>query len=741
MSSNNGLSSPGSSTYSSDTLHVGDGTWDSTRDTFLLPNLMGLNFDTMQYNGMGNRFRDMPEYHSLILAHGVIGTMVFLGFVPFSILILRYYSFRDSYLAFKLHVWAQVLTLLLSTVVFLLGWFAVGPKRSLTNPHHGIGLAIYVMVIFQVLWGWHVHRTERRRKRRDVPLKVVIHRWVGRALAVLGVIQIPLGLTLYGSPKALFIIFAIAGFGLLATFLVLSYAYDTRGYYYMEHDYDDQHSRVSGRSDHRGRHMAAAAAAATGLAAAFRHRPRSRHTSNSYEDSHLSDVEEKYSEEPAPRRSGWGKRFLEIGALTGGAVMVKKYFDRRHRRDSDTESGGYRPAHSRTASMTEESLSRVEGERREPSHPAAHSQPLSRSPSRSSSRSPSPSRPPGRARSPYSSYYTDSAYYHEHENAQQSHPFRDALAGAGIFAAARKLFGSNKKKEEQRRVDEILRHDAEQERIARANSRRYTGDGTLPRRDRRAHTLSTTDISSDRSTPHGERPVASGAINPPISPVPPMHHSSAPSLAADDPHSQRAHSPSAEAHDAPPHRHEEHVESPPVSLKVKMHNDGRNITLRRLTEEEAAASREARRERRHSHRRRGSTSSLSGNEAGYDRWRRVEELERQQEEQIRREQAAAAAAAAAPTPPPPHIPPAGNIRTGSMPTSAPPSASMAYIPQQPPPPHAPIQSQTSLPYGSYTSPTYTGTEASGDYASNRRRRRAERARTRQDRQQHGVEFT
>lgn len=51
MSSNNGLTAPGSSTYSSDTLHVGDGTWDSSRDTFLLPNLMGLNFATMQYNG------------------------------------------------------------------------------------------------------------------------------------------------------------------------------------------------------------------------------------------------------------------------------------------------------------------------------------------------------------------------------------------------------------------------------------------------------------------------------------------------------------------------------------------------------------------------------------------------------------------------------------------------------------------------------------------------------------------
>jgi hypothetical protein len=46
-----GLSPAGSSTYDSNTLHVGDGTWDSQRDTFLLPNLLGLNFATMRYNG------------------------------------------------------------------------------------------------------------------------------------------------------------------------------------------------------------------------------------------------------------------------------------------------------------------------------------------------------------------------------------------------------------------------------------------------------------------------------------------------------------------------------------------------------------------------------------------------------------------------------------------------------------------------------------------------------------------
>ena len=51
MGDTQGLAPPGSSQYSSNTLHVGDGTWDSSRDTFLLPNLVGLNFATMRYNG------------------------------------------------------------------------------------------------------------------------------------------------------------------------------------------------------------------------------------------------------------------------------------------------------------------------------------------------------------------------------------------------------------------------------------------------------------------------------------------------------------------------------------------------------------------------------------------------------------------------------------------------------------------------------------------------------------------
>ena len=51
MAPADGMSAPGTATYSSGTMSVGDGTWDFTKNTFLLPNLVGLNFDTMQYNG------------------------------------------------------------------------------------------------------------------------------------------------------------------------------------------------------------------------------------------------------------------------------------------------------------------------------------------------------------------------------------------------------------------------------------------------------------------------------------------------------------------------------------------------------------------------------------------------------------------------------------------------------------------------------------------------------------------
>jgi hypothetical protein len=123
--------------------------------------------------GMGNRFRSVTQYHSLILAHGVIAAMVFLFIVPTAIMIARFHVQRPAW-ALRLHIWLQVLTVALTTVLFVLGWFAVGPARSLTNPHHGIGLAIYVLVLAQAIGGWFVHSREKGKERSRLPVKLMV---------------------------------------------------------------------------------------------------------------------------------------------------------------------------------------------------------------------------------------------------------------------------------------------------------------------------------------------------------------------------------------------------------------------------------------------------------------------------------------------------------------------------------------------------------------------------------------
>ena len=122
---------------------------------------------------MGNRFAGLPQYHILIRGHGILAAITFLGIVPAAILIARFYR-RDGYLALKMHIYLQIITVLLSTVIFILGWFAVGPARSLTNPHHGIGLAIYVLIWVQVLGGWWVHGREKGKVRTRMPLKLMV---------------------------------------------------------------------------------------------------------------------------------------------------------------------------------------------------------------------------------------------------------------------------------------------------------------------------------------------------------------------------------------------------------------------------------------------------------------------------------------------------------------------------------------------------------------------------------------
>lgn len=112
---------------------------------------------------MGNRFRELRQYHTLILAHGTIAAITFLFLIPVAVMLSRF-SVRSPTRGQRYHIWLSILAVLLATVVFILGFIAVGPERSLSNPHHGIGVAIYVLILAETFGGaWVRHKARKHR--------------------------------------------------------------------------------------------------------------------------------------------------------------------------------------------------------------------------------------------------------------------------------------------------------------------------------------------------------------------------------------------------------------------------------------------------------------------------------------------------------------------------------------------------------------------------------------------------
>ncbi|KAF2643533.1 hypothetical protein P280DRAFT_467552 [Massarina eburnea CBS 473.64] len=764
--SNPGLSSPGSSVYSSDSMYVGDGTWDSQRNTFLLPNLQGLNIATTQFNGMGNRFRNMLGYRSIIIGHGVLAAITFLFIVPAAILVARFYH-RNPQMALRLHIWLQIMTVLLSTAVFVLGFQAVGLARSLTNPHHGIGVALYTMILVQALGGCIIHRTEKNKERYKVPLKLMLHQWVGRLIAILGIVQVALGLTLYGSPLVLFILYAVWALVLLVAYFILSYinqpslTFDDTGTYISERTETTRRSR-----SHRGglEALATAGAAGAGLAALRRRSPSSvsrrrpsgrQEVLSSHQSSHISEsyADEKFRDDDGKKKT-WRERLAGAGAAAGGIFAAKSLFNRK--RHTPTETGS-EVSYSRPvgqSEITQTDLSRVE-EGRAPASPgrdhwrrveereAAQAAAMGASPLRQGHR-------PARSATSIDSYDSRTSIGEERDVAK---PKDRAPPALGVFGFLKNAFGKRPNKEEDERVAALKQQDIEEERIARQNStrRRYTGDDEPPRRGLRPVSTLVSDVQPESSlfsstdisdmTP---APTRSNMAHPPRSTTTaaPSEFMAPPSTIAPDPtpdvrgvlsdsgseafvpgggrqHRRNRTGGSGAAPGGSPSRRdnsqrrgspEGRVNSPPVSVKVKMHNDGRHVTLRRLNEEEAAAEREARRKERHKGRD-GSMSSLD--EENRERWRRTEAMEAAQAREMGQSK--------------------GRLR---MPEAGfPPSGEQSTLPLPPPIPAG--GSLLSTPSGQ----AY-GTETDvSNFDSNRRRRRAERAQAKAAKGGKSVDFS
>lgn len=490
---------------------------------------------------------------------------------------------------------------------------------------------------------------------------------------------------------------------------------------------------------------------------------RSRVTQSQFTESYLSD--EKYNDKR--KGSSWRDRFLVAGAAAGGIFAIKSLFGKKKEKRAYTEtSTGSDVSYGRPlgqSEVTQTDLSRLE-EGRAPDSPqrnadwrrveereAAQAAAMGASPLRAAHR-------PARSGGSIDSFDSRTSFNDHHDSRplreESSYGLKDGIATLGAIGFLKHTWNKRRNRKEDARVEEMRQQDIEEEKMARANSsrRRFTGDGAPPPRRHNgppSTIYSETEISGmtpSVARPHGGPPPVTSSAGPSVL-------RPADNTVLSDSGSEAYVSPGGRSH----HRHrnsagaaalagvagaaavssgspsrrrnsrDESIVSPPVSVKVKMHNDGRHVTLRRLNEEEAAAERDARRRERQRRNRNGSMSSLS--QLDGDRWRRTEALEAAQAQEMAHEAPPSTSQHTVPLqmpepyiPPPPPGPPPSFNTTQRPPTQSP----------LPPPPPIPAADPSILssPHGTQVYGTETDVS---NYDSNRRRRRAERAQAKQAR--------
>ena len=523
-------------------------------------------------------------------------------------------------------------------------------------------------------------------------------------------------MTLYGSPKYLFILYALAVFALIVLYFVLCYIYQPTA------DYDDYSSYTSGptrtevtddrrtgrtrrtvstgsNTSHHGlRNTAFFGAGLAGLAA-LRRRSQSRNaqrTERTKVPSHRSYpsgsyVEEEKTIETRPKNNTWRNRLLGAGAGLGAYGGLKRAFSRKQPHDEESYvSSSYAPTVGGNVVNRSEVIRVQDG-----------GAPLSPEP-RQSARSDRisgavpaiPTQQPLRSRTShgsFSSYDSRSSFEDDHAARPIKYAEPGILGGIGalgLLGYFKERRRQNRVRKDDARIEEMRQQEQHNaERINRANSRRYTDRprhrrpsmtetevthdhglaGSNPELSRHhlpaenmpplpasAATLpgnhySTTQLPSDNGHSHPVPPMMGpayptqpglvsmpeGAINPDVSRLARSNNTSKIQLPVETVAAAAVHSPTrSDIRDRPSHHQNAasqirvansptSIASPPVSVKVKMHNDGRHVTLRRLNEDEAAAEREARRRERRQRRRRAESLS-SGVDDENVRYRRTQ---------------------------------------------------------------------------------------------------------------------
>jgi hypothetical protein len=156
---------------------------------------------------------------SIVLAHGIMMAACFAILFPLGATILRAANFKGLV---WFHGGWQVFTYIVALAAFGMGvWIAdVQDKFTADNGHPIIGIIVISLLFLQSILGATHHLLFKRRERGTIWGPT--HRWVGRLMLVLGVINGGLGLQLAHEDSPFLIAYSVvAGFFFFTWFLVV----------------------------------------------------------------------------------------------------------------------------------------------------------------------------------------------------------------------------------------------------------------------------------------------------------------------------------------------------------------------------------------------------------------------------------------------------------------------------------------------------------------------------------------
>lgn len=175
----------------------------------------GSSSSNLSQNGRSGAFGGASQ-ETILLAHGVMASLAFVGLFPIGGILIRVASFTGLV---WVHAALQIVAFIIYIVAFAMGiWLAIN-GRYLTNAHPIIGIVLLIILLAQPLGGWLHHRAFKRYGRRTTVSYA--HIGIGRIAIILGMINGGLGLQLAGNQEQSSII-AYAAVAAVMGFLYLA---------------------------------------------------------------------------------------------------------------------------------------------------------------------------------------------------------------------------------------------------------------------------------------------------------------------------------------------------------------------------------------------------------------------------------------------------------------------------------------------------------------------------------------